>query len=411
MSEVAFLVVGLVIGVMVVWFLMRNRRDVAPSPSDTFKAVAADALRDNNEMFLALARQTLETVLEGAKGDLGKREQAIEGVVRPLQESLQRYERQIQSIEERRQKVEGGLETQLKSIAETHQQLQKETNNLVNALRTPQVRGRWGELTLRRVAELAGMVDHCDFREQVSFSAEDGRERPDMVVYLPNSRQVVVDAKVSLDAYLQAIEATSEEDRRTALERHARQIRDHMNRLASKSYMDRLESTPDFVVMFIPGEPFIAAAVQHHPTLIEEGMEKRIVIATPTTLVALLKAVAYGWQEEQLTRNARQIGEMARELYDRTGILVGHLHDVGGGLGKALDSYNRAVGSLENRWLPWARRIKDLGGASEKDIPTLQPVTQTPRVLIAPETADVDESGPPEILNQDIDVRTPTDPR
>ncbi|MBF8267318.1 MAG: recombination protein RmuC [Dehalococcoidia bacterium] len=389
MSEIVLLVAGLVVGGAAVWFLTNIRRGAAPTSSDTFKAVAADALRDNNEMFLALAKQTLETVMEGAKGDLGKREQAIEGVVKPLQESLQRYEKQIQSIEERRQRVEGGLETQLRSIAETHQQLQKETGNLVNALRTPQVRGRWGELTLRRVAELAGMVDHCDFREQVSFSGEDGRLRPDMVVYLPSGRhQIVVDAKVSLEAYLQAIEATAEEDRQRAMERHSRQIRDHMNGLASKSYMGQLESTPDFVVMFIPGEPFLAAAVERYPSLIEEGMEKRIVVATPTTLVALLKAVAYGWQETQLAQNAKLIGDTARELYDRTRILTGYLNDVGGGLDKALDSYNKAVGSLETRWLPWARKIKDLGGASEKDIPTLEPITQTPRVLKAPEATD-----------------------
>lgn len=401
---VAVFLSGVVIGGAFVWFgVAMGKIGAARSSEESFKALAADAMRSNNQDFLVLARQQMDTVLAEtrgnlerlmaeAKGDFGQREKAIEGLVKPLQSSLEKYEKQVKELEESRQREAGSLGQQIRSLSEAQQRLQRETGNLVTALRQPQVRGRWGELTLRRVVELAGMVEHCDFQEQVSTDTGDGRVRPDLVVRLPNGRQVVVDSKVSLDAYLRAVEAGSDEDRTLALTQHARQVRTHMGQLSSKGYWNSVGSSPEFVVMFMPGEPFLAAAVQHDADLIEDGLGKNVVVATPSTLVALLKAVAYGWRQERLAENAQEIGKQAREMYRRTSTALGYVAGVGASLDRATRAYNEAVGSLEARWLPQARKMNELLDSIEPELPELQQVSQTPRLFTAPEGSDVTTS-------------------
>lgn len=359
--------------------------------TDTFKALSDDALKSNNQAFLELAKKTLEALVAEAKGDLSKRQEAIEAMVKPLGESLKGYEEHVRTLEQTRQKAYGGLEEQLKTLSATHQRLEKETRNLGEALRNPQVRGAWGEMSLRRVVELAGMSEHCDFTEQVSVQSQTGRLRPDMLVHLPGGREIVVDAKVSLDAYLRAVEAESESQRATFLRQHARQTRDHMKKLSEKGYWDEFAGAAEFVVMFIPGEPFFGAAVDNDATLIEDGMKNRVVLATPTTLIALLRAVAYGWRQEQLAKNAQAISDLGRQLYDRLRTLADHLVDMGRGLERANEAYNRAVGSMERRVFPSARRFKELGVTAAEEIPPVEPVETAPRKLNPPEV-----SGEPE---------------
>ncbi|HWR97693.1 MAG TPA: DNA recombination protein RmuC [Candidatus Methanoperedens sp.] len=349
--------------------------------TDTFKSLAGETLGAHSRDFLRLAQESLGKVLAEARGDLGRRQEAIDGIVRPLSESLKRFDEQVRGLETSRQKAYSGLEEQIRGLTAAQGQLQKETANLVTALRKPQVRGRWGEMTLKRVAELAGMAEHCDFTEQVTAAAEGGRVRPDMIVRLPGEREIVVDAKVSLEAYLDAIAAETEELRAGHLARHAAQMRTHLNQLAAKGYWEQFDRAPEFVVMFIPGESFFAAAIESDHDLVEDGLKRGVVLATPTTLMALMRAVAFGWRQEQVARNAQEISDLGRELYERMRKLAEHIGNVGKGLEKATGAYNSAVGSLEARVLPAARRFKDLGAAGGEEIPELEPLKNDPRAL------------------------------
>ena len=342
--------------------------------AETFQALSGEALKQNNEAFLNLARSSFETLQAEAKGDLAQRQQAIDSLVQPLQDSLHRYDDQLRQLEQSRQAAYGGLDQHLKLLAESQQRLQSETSNLVKALRAPAIRGQWGEITLKRVAELAGMMAHCDFFEQESITVDGGRLRPDMVVQLPGGRQIIVDAKTVLAGYLDAHEASTEEQRLEGMRRHAAQVRSRMDELSVKAYWNQFAQAPEFVVLFLPGEQFLGAALEHDPRLIEDGFLRSVVLATPTTLMALLRAVAYGWRQERLTEHAEEAGRLGKDLYERMAVLTEHLNDVGQALGKSVLAYNKAVGSLETRILPAARRFKELGVSSEKEIPMLDPV-------------------------------------
>lgn len=350
---------------------------------ETFEALSASALKSNAEQFLLTAKKTLDTVLADARGDMGKREEAIKGLVKPIAESLKRYEVQIQSLEQARQKAYGSMSEQLRTLGTASQLLQKETGRLVSALRDPKVRGRWGELALKRSAELAGMVDHCDFEQQVSVDSDDGRFRPDMVVHLPGGRIVVVDAKAVLDAYLDAVAATDEDTRNACLARHASQVRSRIKELSSKSYWDKLDSSPEFVVLFLPGESFFSAAVEVDAKLIEDAMDDRVVLASPTTFIALLRAIAFGWRQEQIAENAEKISALGKDLFERIRSMVEHLDKVGSNLNRAVGSFNKAVGSLESRVLPSARRFRELGAAGGDDIAELEAIDTTARSIEA----------------------------
>ena len=348
---------------------------------NAFKALAADALKSNNSTFLQIAQETLRRFQSEASGDLEARQKAVADLVAPVRQSLDKVDAQIQQMEKERIDAYGGLRQQVDSLITSQKELQSETGNLVRALRTPNVRGRWGEIQLRRVVEIAGMLPYCDFSEQETIIGESGRLRPDLVVKLPGGKCVVVDAKTPLQAFLDAFETADEEVRRACLNAHARQVRDHINTLAGKKYWEQFESTPEFVVMFLPGETFFSAALEQDTGLIEHGVLNKVIPASPTTLIALLKAINYGWNQEKLARNAQEISALGKELHERLKKLAAHITAVGTNLDRAVEAYNQAVGSLESRVLVSARKFAELGAPVAEDILEVEPIEKTARTL------------------------------
>ncbi len=326
-----------------------------------FDQLADRQLQSHSETFLRLARETLSVQTERAKGDLAAREVAIDSLVIPIREALARAERQLQELDRSRRETHGSISAQLEAMAASQQALSAETRNLVSALRRPEVRGQWGEITLRRLVELAGMVEHCDFVTQSHQPTETGAVRPDMIIRLPEERDLVVDVKTPLDAYLEATEAPNEAERRTALERHATIVAGRIRELAGKAYWSQFERSPEFVILFIPGDQFLSAALAERPALLDDALRQNIILATPTSLVALLKAIAYGWQQTALAHNATEIRTSALQLYERLTTFASHLGNVGKSLGDSVRAFNASVGSLERMVLPSARRFTDLG--------------------------------------------------
>ncbi len=363
-------------------------RDAQVRLSDAFKALSADALRSNNETFLGLARASLEKFQEGARSDLDKRQTAIDQLVRPVHETLGKFDAKMGELEKARLEAYVGLTQQVRGLATTQDTLQRETSNLVKALGSPGVRGRWGEVQLRRVVEIAGMLQHCDFEQQVHQAGEGGALRPDMVVRLPGGRSVVVDAKAPLTAYLEAMSAPDEATRKLKMAEHARSVRDHMVALGKKAYWEQFQPAPEFVVLFLPGENFYSAALEQEPALIEKlTPENRVVLATPTTLIALLHAFAYGWRQEALAENAQAISALGRELHERLATMTDHFAKVGGSLASAVENYNRTLSSLDSRVLVSARKFEELKAThSDKELKSPAPIEVIPRAVPGRET-------------------------
>jgi len=405
------LAIGLVAGILVTWLVYRSKRkalagEIAElkgnlknqealqaeretafklanaSLSKAFSDLANQSLKSNSENFLRLAEQNLGTHQEKAKRELSEREKAVEALVKPIRDALESSQKQISELEKARSEAYGGIKNQLEAMQLSQKSLTQETQNLVKALRRPEVRGRWGEITLRRLVELAGMVEHCDFVEQVHTVSDGQTIRPDMIVRMPDQRELVVDVKTPLDAYLEAAEAADDAQRKLGLERHAKNVRAHIRLLASKSYWNQFDESPEFVILFIPGDQFLSAALSEEPDLIEYALSHQIILATPTSFVALLKAVAYGWRQLALADNAKEIRILAEDLYGRLATFVTHMNRVGRQLASSVENYNKAVGSLERSVLPGARKFVDLGVHAKKEIEKLETLEPVPRTMI-----------------------------
>ncbi|TLY73329.1 MAG: DNA recombination protein RmuC [Gammaproteobacteria bacterium] len=353
-----------------------------------FDSLAGETLRTNSELFLRLAREALGRDQVVAQGALKERELAIAQLVEPLRAALERTEAQVQALERERRDAFATLRTQIETLAGGQAQLHRETRNLVTALRRPEVRGRWGELTLRRLVELAGLSEHCDFTEQLQVVGEEGALRPDLVVHMPDARDLVIDAKTPLDAYLASLDAPTDEERQLALRRHAQQVETRVRELAAKSYWTQFERSPEFAVLFLPGDQFLSAALAERPELLEIALGQSVIIATPSTLIALLKAVAYGWRQSAVAHNAALIRDLGQELYRRLGTFNGHLGRMGQRLGAAVEAYNAAVGSLERQVLPQARRFRELGVTADAPLAELEPIGQLARNPGTPTAAE-----------------------
>ena len=397
-SLLAGLIAGLLAGAVVAWQFASGREREARVRAEAALAAQAGqqallevAERRLGEAFRAAADEALQGntqhLIELAQQSLGQKETSISGLVKPLQDALKQYEEHLTTMEASRRRDEGALTEQLRTLALANEQLQRQTGSLVTALRSPTVRGRWGEVALRRVAELAGMIEHCDFTEQQSLDTDAGRLRPDMTVHLPGGRTLVVDSKVSADAYLNAVAASTETEREAHLQAHARQLRTHVQQLAGKEYWNQIESSPDFVVMFVAVEPSIGPAMTLDPALFQDALEKRVIIATPSFLIALLLTVAHSWRQERLTQNALEVSRLGKDLYDRIAVLMNHFNNIGRHLGRTVTSYNDAVGSAQSRVLPSAQRLKDLGVTGGNDLPAVTPVSVVPRGLEAADPA------------------------
>jgi DNA recombination protein RmuC len=381
---VAALLTGAALGVVAGFMLARWRaaRHLAQSDARlraTFDSVAAETLRANSELFLRMAREALSREQVIGASALKEKEIAIGQLIEPLRLALERTEAQAQALERERRDAFASLRTQLETLTGGHAQLQRETRALVTALRRPEVRGRWGEITLRRVVELAGMSEHCDFTEQQHVAGMDGVLRPDLVVHMPDARDLVIDVKTPLDAYLEALEATSDDGRQLALKRHAQQLEAHVRQLASKAYWAQFQTSPEFAVLFLPGDQFLSAALAERPDIMDNALKQSVIIATPSTLIALLKSVSYGWRQSAVAHNAATIRDLGQELYSRLSTFTGHLGKIGQRLGGAIEAYNSAVGSLERQVLPQARRFTDLGVTADTPLPSLDPITQLAR--------------------------------
>ena len=359
---------------------LKQAQELARSQlTETFGHLSSQALKQNNEEFLKLAQENLKQFQNKAQGEFAQKEQAIDNLIKPIKAALEKTEKQIHSMEHERKEAYGALTQHLEAMTQTQQALQGETRNLVKALRRPEVRGQWGEMTLKRLAELAGMVEHCDFYEQEHTQTEDGAMRPDMIVRMPGGREIVVDVKTPLDAYLSAVEATDEKEREVHLARHTKNVRKRVQELATKGYWNQFKNSPEFVVLFIPGDQFLSAALDNDYSLLEDAMQQKVILATPTSFVALLRAVAYGWRQESLAENAQHIREVGEDLYARLATFAEHLGKVGKNLNNSVQHYNKAVASFDTRVLPGARKFTEMGISSKKTVENIDQVETTTR--------------------------------